>query len=65
MDESTLTLYVREGPGWVDATTTCAPPSTYVRYPDANTLSVPICHLSEYALFGAPRYRVFLPLVIR
>ncbi len=30
----------------------CAPPR-YVREPEINRLSVDICHLSEYALFGA------------
>lgn len=65
VDEGTLALYVREGTAWVDAATTCAPPSSYLREPDANRLTVPICHLSEYALFGEASYKAFLPLVMR
>ncbi len=50
--EGTLRLHVREGSGWVDAAATCAPTSAYLREPDANRLTVAICHLSEFALFG-------------
>jgi Leucine-rich repeat (LRR) protein len=33
VQEDALRLYVREGPGWVDAATTCEPPSSYLREP--------------------------------
>jgi hypothetical protein len=69
VDESTLALYVREGTGWVDVANTCEPPSTYRREPALNRLTVDICHLSEYALFGVQTdpypFKVFLPLVKR
>lgn len=52
--ESQLVLMYRGGDNWLDVATTCAPPSTYSRYPISNTLSVAICHLTEYALFGLP-----------
>ena len=35
---------------WRDAAETCTPPFTYTRDLDSNTLSVPICHLSRFAL---------------
>lgn len=69
LDEASLALYVWEDPAWVDAATTCTPPSVYLREPELNRLSVDICHLSEYALFGAPTdpypFKVYLPLVKR
>ena len=65
VDESTLALYVRAGGSWLDATATCAPPSGYIREPQINRVSVIICHLSQYALFGEPRYRVYLPQIRR
>jgi D-xylose transport system substrate-binding protein len=59
LNEPALTLDYWTGSAWVDAA--CG---LYDRHPDENWLSVPICHLSEFALFGAP-YRVFLPMVRR
>jgi len=50
--EDTLALYVWDGSAWVDATTTCQPTAPVVREPEANALHVPVCHLSEFALFG-------------
>jgi len=47
LDENTLTLDYWNGSNW--EYTACGP---YDRHPDENWLSVPICHLSEYALFG-------------
>jgi hypothetical protein len=66
VDEDTLVLeYWDEGAsGWVDAASTCIPPSVYDRHPDEDWLAVPICHLSRFAVFGEQR-KVFLPLVLR
>ena len=61
--EGTLRLVVRSGSNWVDAATTCAPQSTYLREPSLNRVSVAICHLSEYAWFG--QQQVFLPFLRR
>jgi hypothetical protein len=55
-----LALYVEQDGGWVDAATTCAPTSTYRHDAATHTLSVDICHLSEYALF-AGGVKVYLP----
>jgi predicted outer membrane repeat protein len=52
--ESQLVLLYRNGNDWQDVATMCTPPSTYSRDPIGNSISVRICHLSEYALFGSP-----------
>ncbi len=64
MDEASLTLYYLSGSAWADAATTCSPASTYDRHPAENWLSVPICHLSRFALFGAT-HPLYLPIVLR
>lgn len=33
-------------------------------FPDEYRLAVPICHLSEFALFEDRMYSIFLPLVV-
>lgn len=63
--ETQLILTYWDGNDWVDAATTCTPISVYNRDMDNNILSVPICHLSSYALFGAEAQKVYLPIVIR
>ncbi|MBL7063649.1 MAG: hypothetical protein ISS49_05490 [Anaerolineae bacterium] len=65
LGEDALTLDFWDGGGWVDAATTCTPVSTYDRRPDGNWLAVPICHLSEFALFGEGKHYVYLPLVFK
>lgn len=59
LDENSLVLYRWDGGGWVDA-----PCGAYQRDTVNNILRVPICHLSEFAMFGQPR-RVYLPLVLK
>lgn len=61
LDEQSLRLTTWNGSAWVDAATTCSPASTYLRDTVNNRLSVAICHLSDYALFG--QHRVWLPLL--
>jgi CSLREA domain-containing protein len=69
LDEDALTLQTWDGAAWMDAATTCTPPSAYDRQPAANQISVGICHLSEYALVegGAAETEqaIYLPLVTR
>jgi len=67
LEEDSLVLDYRDGDTWQDAAGTCTPPSTYRREPDRNRLSVAVCHLSDFALFGRPKaaYKVYLPLVLR
>jgi hypothetical protein len=69
IDETTLRLYYWTGSMWKDAVDTCTPPSSYVRDLAQNKLSVPICHLSEWHMGGAPiggpGFRIYLPLVMR
>jgi hypothetical protein len=51
---------------WVDAATTCSPPSVYDRHPDENRFSLDICHLTEFGLFGeSSNHLLFLPTIIR
>jgi hypothetical protein len=61
LDENTLMLY-----RWVPAMATWedAACSAYVRQPAQNRISVPICNLSRFGLFGAMEY-VYLPAVGR
>lgn len=47
---------------WLDAASTC--PSEYTRDLENHVLSVQICHLSEFALFGNP-FEIFLPMIKR
>jgi hypothetical protein len=69
VSEADLWLLTRHGTEWWDARLMCSPSSSYLREPDVNRLSVPICHLSEYALYGPGvdpyPHKVFLPLVKR
>lgn len=65
LDESKLTLQVWDGAAWMDAATTCSPPSSYTRDTDDNTISVDICHLSRFALMEFSGQQLFLPLVVR
>ncbi|MDM8527624.1 FG-GAP-like repeat-containing protein, partial [Anaerolineales bacterium HSG24] len=48
---------------WLDVTTTCTPASKYLR-PD-NQLLVPICHLTEFALFEVEVRPVYLPVIVK
>ena len=48
---------------WLDAVTTCAD-GGYSRNPEANMLSLPVCHLTEFAFVGEGFYS-HLPLILR
>jgi hypothetical protein len=72
-EESELTLqrWIGDGrslpravAGWADAADTCDPPLVYERDLDNHVLSLPICHLSTFGLFG-PTESVYLPVVLR
>jgi hypothetical protein len=65
LNEQTLTLAYWNGTGWVDAGTTCAPPSIYTHEPEMNRFTVAICHLSEFGVFGVPQRKLLLPLMRR
>ena len=47
---------------WMNVLSTC-PSGEYIRDVDANWLSVPLCHLSEFALLGPPAYQIYIPLI--
>lgn len=50
---------------WVDAATTCTPPSTYVRNLNENYFTINVCHLTEFAVFGTKFTKVYIPVVVR
>jgi 2',3'-cyclic-nucleotide 2'-phosphodiesterase (5'-nucleotidase family) len=60
MSEDTLMLYYWDGAKWADAA--CG---AYDRHPNENWLSVPICHLSEFASFARSLYLQYLPWIAR
>jgi hypothetical protein len=63
IDEDTLILNYWDGNTWVDAA--CG---AYDRHPEANWLSVPICHLSQFGLMGEVKIGtsyVYIPFVRR
>jgi len=62
-DASQLVLLWWNDSGWEDVANTCNPPSIYNRNLTDRVLSVPICHLSFFSLFG-PTHQVYLPLVL-
>jgi len=63
-DEEQLRLRWWDGDEWLDAVQTCDLASTYTRDLDNNVLSVAICHLSQFALYG-PTNQVYLPIILR
>jgi hypothetical protein len=46
---------------WADAVTTCLG-GEYTRNPDGNTFALPLCHLTEFGVFGVP-IRTFVPFI--
>jgi Leucine-rich repeat (LRR) protein len=60
--EDTLKLYYwdESGSTWADAVTTC--PGEYTRDPSENKLALPLCHLTDFGLFGTP-LRIFMPVI--
>lgn len=49
---------------WQDAASTCVG-GEYTRNLADNLLSLPICHLSEFALMGEENFGIYLPLITR
>ena len=64
--ENSLALYDWDtgSLAWQDATTTCSSGAT-TRDLASNTFYLPLCHLSEFAVFGNSPLHVFLPLITR
>jgi hypothetical protein len=58
--EDTLGLYYWDSL-WLDALSTCSE-GTYTRDLETNTFSLPICHLSEFAVLGQS-LQFFIPFV--
>jgi hypothetical protein len=51
-DEGSLQLFYWAGSQWLDAANTCIPPSTYLTDTIGNVLTLPVCHLTEFAIRG-------------
>ena len=51
------------GSAWTDAITTC-PGGEYTRDLEGNKLGLPLCHLTEFGLFGNP-LNIFMPVIRR
>jgi hypothetical protein len=64
--EASLALYYWDPAElkWTDAVTTCNG-GMYTRDLVANTITLPLCHLSDFSVFGTPIQHIFLPLVSR
>lgn len=65
IEEDTLKLYYwdQTGGSWLDAATTCSPAASYTRDLTQNWLSLQICHLTEFDLFGETKVlELYLPL---
>lgn len=65
-NESLLAIYYWDDAtlSWVDVAGTC--PATYVRNTGANRLSINVCHLTEFALFGpADTTSTYLPVILK
>ncbi len=60
LDENRLGLYSLNGSTWQDAA--CG---AYDRHPGENWLAVPICHLTQFALFENTEYKVYLPIAMK
>ena len=63
--ENGLGLYYWDeaGSAWTDAVSTC-PGGVYTRDLAGNMLALPLCHLTEFGLFGNPIH-IFMPVVRR
>jgi len=48
---------------WVDAVNTC-PGGEYTRDLEGNRLALPLCHLTDFGVFGTPM-NVFMPILRR
>ena len=59
----TLSYWDTDTQTWLDAVTTCQG-GEYSRDLDANTFSLPVCHLSEFAVLSEPGALLFLPITI-
>ena len=64
-EASLLLYYWNSGiQAWMDAVSTCSG-GVYTRNLVNNTISLPICHFSEFTVLGQPFPHNFLPLVVR
>ena len=66
LSEASLALFYWDSavPAWQDAAATCSG-GAYTRDLLANSLTLPLCHLSDFSLFGLPVQPTFLPIIVR
>jgi peptide/nickel transport system substrate-binding protein len=65
LQENSLALYLKTGETWSNAAETCSPPLPYAIDAIANRISVSVCHLTIFALFGEKKPLTYLPIVMR
>jgi hypothetical protein len=66
--ESSLRLYYWNGIIWDDVANACGPPiPAYAPNTRDKMLAAPVCHLSEFAIFGQSggEPTIYLPLILR
>ncbi|MCB0164020.1 MAG: DUF11 domain-containing protein, partial [Anaerolineae bacterium] len=65
-DESELRVYYFDGSTWQDVAETCSPVSVYQRDLSGNRLSIAVCHLTEFGLFGPWSGTItYVPVIIK
>lgn len=67
VDPETAALYYWRGSGWADAYLSCPVGRRFKQYdPAAETLTVKVCHLTEFSVMGEPQmHRLMMPLIMR
>lgn len=63
--EETIRLYYWDGSSWIDVASTCDPISIYNLDLIDNQISVDVCHLTPFSLFGELMESVFVPFVYK
>jgi hypothetical protein len=62
-NETKLYYWSTQESMWRDVANSCEPASLYVRQPGQVTVS--LCHLTQFALFGPEQFKIYLPSILR
>jgi pullulanase len=67
IDETDLYLFYWDGDSWEDVAGTCTPVSAYVRNTLQNSLTVGVCHLTDFALLSNPpaQRMHYFPVIVK
>ncbi len=58
-------MYLKIGGAWINAADTCSPALPYAIDTITNQISVSVCHLTNFALFGEKKPAIYVPVVVR